>query len=316
MNQETVRQHIIRDLQSALRTETIRADLLEDKVARLTDQVARLVEQVGRLVENDQPAAFAPACLLPTDPTSGRLAEPEDQCPTSKVASLASPSSVSPKSSGRPSKRQKAGATRSLSAQGTKVSDVVDLRTNPPHPTSPSDASTESESTGDPYKPPPPANPTQPPTTDQLADSPSPTQPAPTFLPASPPAKHYIGENPHRAEDFCTITSVKPIKQKGVLVYVLRLKGQYCSVLLPDGQVLKKLGTCLENIPSPLYRSHAQYDQITDAIVTHDERVLQELNDECDDSEDPTPARPASPPNVQVDSPCPVGGQEDAIQES
>ena len=35
-------QHTIRDLQSALRTETIRADLLTDQVARLAEQVTRL----------------------------------------------------------------------------------------------------------------------------------------------------------------------------------------------------------------------------------------------------------------------------------
>ena len=44
-----VLQHTIRDIQSTLRTETIRADHLTDQVARLADQVVRLADQVARL---------------------------------------------------------------------------------------------------------------------------------------------------------------------------------------------------------------------------------------------------------------------------
>ena len=86
-----VLQCTIRDLQSALRTETICADQQTDQVARLTDQVARLAEEVARLAEQVV-----------------RLGEPERQPAASQFAALP-PSELTPtQRSDRPSKRHKA----------------------------------------------------------------------------------------------------------------------------------------------------------------------------------------------------------------
>ena len=118
MDQDHLLQHTIRDLQAALRTETIRADLLTDKVSSLSKQVAGLAQLVGRLEsQNRLPAAPELAAQPLPDPELGRL-ESQASKPAASEGALLLP----------PVKRLKTGAA----ASGvTKVSAVVDLRHEP-----------------------------------------------------------------------------------------------------------------------------------------------------------------------------------------
>ena len=67
-------QHTIHDLQAALRTKTIRANLLTDQVTSLSKLVDGLAQQVGRLQGQDRlPATSDLAARPPPDPELGRL---------------------------------------------------------------------------------------------------------------------------------------------------------------------------------------------------------------------------------------------------
>ena len=292
MDQDHLLQHTIRDLQAALRTETIRADLLTDKVSSLSKQVAGLAQLVGRLEsQNRLPAASELAAQPLPDPELGRL-ESQASKPAASEGALLLP----------PVKRLKIGAA----ASGvTKVSAVVDLRHEPSvvhslvqHPST----ETEESSQLSPYKPSPTPS-------DLVSPSIDYSPAASVLTPVRLPPSKYTYENHFSVGDYCTVKSVKP-RHKGQLVYVTQLAGQYCWVLLSTGERIKKHGTSLEKIP-PGNLSLTTYDVYSDlesVVFSHKEKThpLVYGHGADHESDKTTPSRTSPEPRVQVDDPTSV----------
>ena len=280
----------LRDLQSSLRTETIRADRQADLVAHLTDQVARLAEKVACLAEQVN---------LLEEPE-----QPPEQPPSALPFAASPPPELPPaQDAPRPSKRRKA-VPANTKFGGRKVSAVEVPTPIPPVEVHLNLSETTESEEPSPYKPSP--------TPADLIDSPIDYSPAPS--PQAPDNKY---KNPHRHAigEYCVITSKKSAHTRGHLVWISRLAGQYCFVITSTGEKIKKHSNCLGSIPPPPFLTeHFQYKDLQAHLSIYKEQLagVARLDKEHERARrEPSPTRSPPPPGSQVDEPTPATGESD-----
>ena len=102
--------------------------------------------------------------------------------------------------------------------------------------------------------------------------------------PSAPPTQesNYGTANCHKLGDFLTITSVKPKRLQGNLVWVHQLAGQYCHVLASNGEHFKKLHTCLAKLPPATPPgAHLQFHALKTVVLAYNAKLLDEQPSDC-----------------------------------